>query len=258
MKVEIKSRWDETVLFSCKLPEEFNDKSAVEQIGYAVVEAIRAGAYLGGANLRGAYLGGANLRGANLRGAYLGGANLRGAYLGDANLADANLADANLRGAYLGDANLAGAYLGGAYLGGANLRGAYLGDANLAGAYLGGAYLGGAYLGGAYLADAYLGGAYLGGAYLKNTKFSDDVISNRAPLFLTGLDYDVLILDQHMKIGCELHSIANWRNFDNDRISKMDGLRARKFWKAHKESLLAICESDGRGVLEQAKEAEPA
>ncbi|OUI91375.1 hypothetical protein HK17_11775 [Acetobacter indonesiensis] len=198
MKVEIKSHWDETVLFSCELPEEFNDKSAVEQIGYAVVEAIRADANLGGANLRGAYLGGANLRGANL-----------------------------------GDANLGGAYLRGAYLGGANLRGATLGGANL-------------------------GGANLRGAYLENTKFSDDVIANRAPLFLTGLDYDVLILDQHMKIGCELHSIANWRNFDNDRISKMDGLRARKFWKAHKESLLAICESDERGVLEQAKEVEPA
>ncbi|MFT9025961.1 pentapeptide repeat-containing protein, partial [Acetobacter indonesiensis] len=141
-----------------------------------------------------------------------------------------------------------GAYLGGANLGDANLRGANLGDANLRSANLRGANLGG----------ANLRGAYLGGANLENTKFSDDVIANRAPLFLTGLDYDVLILDQHMQIGCELHSIANWRNFDNDRISKMDGLRARKFWKAHKESLLAICESDGRGLLEQAKEVEPA
>ena len=83
---------------------------------------------------RGAYLGGANLRGANLGGAYLGGAYLGGAYLG-------------------------GADLGGAYLGGADLGGAYLGGADLGGAYLGGAYLGGAYLGGAYLGGAYLGGA---------------------------------------------------------------------------------------------------
>ena len=61
----------------------------------------------------------------------------QGANLGGANLGGANLGDANLGGAYLGDANLGGAYLGGAYLGGANLGGAYLG-----GAYLGGAYLG--------------------------------------------------------------------------------------------------------------------
>ncbi|MCG4261338.1 pentapeptide repeat-containing protein [Acetobacter senegalensis] len=243
MKVEIKSRWDETVLFTCELPEEFNDKSTAGQIGAAVVEAIKVVADLGGADLRGAYLGGAYLGGA-----YLGGADLRGADLGVADLRGADLGGADLRGAYLRGAYLGGAYLGGAYLGGADLRGADLGVADLRGAYLGVADLRG----------AYLGGAYLRGAYLENTKFSDDVIANRAPLFLSGLDYDVLILDQHMKIGCELHSISDWRDFDNDRISKMDGLRARKFWKAHKASLLAICESDGRGVLEKANEVEPA
>ncbi len=69
-----------------------------------VLEAIKAGAYLIGADLSGAYLSGADLRGANLSGAYLSGADLSGAYL---------------RGA-----NLSGAYLRGADLGGADLRGA--------------------------------------------------------------------------------------------------------------------------------------
>ena len=66
-----------------------------------LVEAVRRGANLGGANLRGAYLGGAYLEGA-----YLGGAYLEGAYLDSA-----NLRGANLEGAYLGGAYLEGAYL---------------------------------------------------------------------------------------------------------------------------------------------------
>ena len=53
---------------------------------------------------------GANLRGANLHGADLGDADLHGADLGDAYLHGAYLHGANLRGAYLGDANLGGAY----------------------------------------------------------------------------------------------------------------------------------------------------
>ncbi|OBG32377.1 pentapeptide repeat-containing protein [Mycolicibacter heraklionensis] len=120
----------------------------------ALVEAVKADAYLRGADLGGAYLGGAYLRGAYLRGAYLRGADLRGAYLGGAYLGGAYLRGAYLRGAYLGGADLRGAYLGGAYLRGADLGGADLRGADLRGADLGGADLGGAYLRGADLRGA--------------------------------------------------------------------------------------------------------
>ena len=59
----------------------------------------RAGASLGGADLRGANLHGASLGGANLR-----GANLHGASLGGADLSGANLSGASLSGADLGEA----------------------------------------------------------------------------------------------------------------------------------------------------------
>jgi len=59
MKIEIKSRFDSSILFSM---ETENWKLAVEA-------AVRSGAYLGGAYLRGANLEGANLGGANLEGA---------------------------------------------------------------------------------------------------------------------------------------------------------------------------------------------
>ena len=90
VKIEIKS------IFGDMLFEYTKENNTIKD---TVMEAVRRGAYLGGADLRGAYLGGA----------YLGGADLRGAYLGDA--------------------DLGGAYLRDAYLGGADLRGAYLGDA---------------------------------------------------------------------------------------------------------------------------------
>ena len=79
---------------------------------------------------------GANLRGANLRGADLRGANLCDADLRDANLRGANLCDANLRGANLCDANLRGADLRGANLRDADLCDADLCDADLRGANL--------------------------------------------------------------------------------------------------------------------------
>jgi uncharacterized protein YjbI with pentapeptide repeats len=146
--------------------------------------------------------------------AYLADANLAGAYL-----ADANLADANLAGAYLADANLAGA----------NLAGAYLARANLAGANLAGAYLAGAYLAGAYLAGANLAGA----------KWRDGIVINKVPIQLYGLYWSVTILDAHMQIGCELHSLADWQSFDDARIVQMDR-QALRFWRDHKEVLLGL------------------
>ena len=158
---------------------------------------------------------GASLRGADLRGADLRRANIGGAYLGSA-------------------------YLGGAYLGGANLRGAYLGGADLRRAYLRRADLRHANIGGADLGGADLRGAYLGGA-----KLADDIRINEHPIQLLGLRYDVFIFDEHIKIGCELHSMAEWFSFDDERINKMNS-SAVESWRQWKEPLKQICISSGR------------
>jgi uncharacterized protein YjbI with pentapeptide repeats len=166
-----------------------------------------------------------------------------------ANLADANLAHANLADAYLAGANLAGANLVHANLVDAYLAGAYLAGANLAGANLAGAYLAGAYLAHANLADA-----YLADANLAHAKWSGGITINRAPLQLNGLHWMVYILDDHMQIGCELHTLAEWAAFDDSRIVEMDGKDALRFWRNHKASLLALAASDGRGMkVEQAE-----
>ena len=76
MKVEIKSRWTGSVLFSLE----------TESLKLAVEAAVKQGAYLTGAYLTGADLRGADLRGADLTDADLTGADLRGADLRGADL----------------------------------------------------------------------------------------------------------------------------------------------------------------------------
>ena len=73
MKIEIKCRFSESVLFSHEA-ENNSMKLTLEA-------AVSARTNLAGANLADAYLDGTNLAGANLAGAYLAGANLAGAYL---------------------------------------------------------------------------------------------------------------------------------------------------------------------------------
>ncbi len=151
--------------------------------------------------------------------------------------------------AYLTGADLTGAYLRGANLTGANLRGADLTGANLTGADLTGANLTGADLTGAYLTGANLTGADLTGATWRG------VIIQQRPIQIYGLTYPVTILDQHMQIGCELHSLAEWAAFDDRRIAQMDGTTAARFWRDHKDALLALAKSAGRGVKTAPAEA---
>ena len=84
MKIEIKSRYNSTTIFTAE----------AESLLLAVEAAVKSRANLTRANLHGANLSGANLSGANLT-----RANLYGANLSDANLSGANLYGANLYGA---------------------------------------------------------------------------------------------------------------------------------------------------------------
>ena len=88
MKIEIKSRYTDKVLFS---HEQENNS-----IRITLELAIKAKADLSGANLYVADLSGADLSGANLSVAYLSVANLSGADLSGADLSEANLSKANL------------------------------------------------------------------------------------------------------------------------------------------------------------------
>jgi hypothetical protein len=76
---------------------------------------------------------------------------------------------------------------------------------------------------------------------LARAKWRNGITITRAPIQIYGLRWPVTILDEHMEIGCELHTFAEWAAFDDKRIVAMDGKEALKFWRAHKDALLAIC-----------------
>jgi hypothetical protein len=205
--MKIKHRITGKTLFECE----------AETTKEALVKAIDVGAYLGGADLRGANLRWADLRGTNLRWADLRGANIRGA---------------DLRGAYLG---------------GANLRWADLGGADLSGADLGGADLRGANLRGANLRGANLGGADLSGVNIRGAKIRNEIELQKIPIQIYTAEYNIMILDNHMQIGCEFHSLVDWWSFDDKRITVMGGKTALKWWRKWQVPLMAICAANDRG-----------
>jgi len=121
MKIQIKNRWNGSVIFEC---EAISLRVAVEL-------AVRKRVSLSDADLSAA-----NLRAANLRAANLSDADLSAADLSDADLSAANLRAANLRAANLSDADLSDADLSDADLRAANLRDADLRAADLSAADL--------------------------------------------------------------------------------------------------------------------------
>ena len=125
-----------------------------------------------------------------------------------------DLSNADLRFADLHDANLSWA----------DLRGANLGYANLSWADLRGANLGYAYLRNAKLRGADLRWAIGNGNGIKSMQFDK---------------YMVTYTSQVMAIGCEQHTIEEWRNFSDDEIQKMND-KVLEGWSKWKQDIFSI------------------
>jgi len=148
-------------------------------------------------------------------------ADLRDADLSDADLSDADLRDANLR-----DANLSGADLSGANLSGANLSGANLSGANLSGANLRRTDLSGADLSGANLSGANLIG----------------VVGNMCHIKSLQLEmWSITYTDKVLQIGCQRHSIEEWKQFSDKAINLMDD-DALDWWMKWKDYIFKTIE----------------
>ena len=233
----IRNRHDKSPIYTASLPEYLVGANEHTRQRYAVEAAVGVGANLASASLTHA----------NLAGAGIAHANLAGANLDCANLARANLARANLAGASLTYVSLAGA----------NLARADLRDAKLVGVNFSRADLRYANLTNADLTSANIVNANLYGVVFARTIIDDGITVNRPPVQITGLYYPVTIWTDHMQIGCEFHSLEDWRVFDDQRsieqeqaLLAMDGRAALKFWRAHGRVLLSLAESDGRGRSE--------
>lgn len=181
-----------------------------DSLAACVEAAVKEGVTLHGVNLSGAKLNGANLNGADLRGANLHYADLDGA----------NLCYADLRHADLCHASLASANLNGANFSTADLRHADLSSANLC-------------------------RTRLNGANLDNVDLGS-CAGNRVEIhsiFVSGV-YPVTYTSEVMQIGCERYKISDWWEFDDATIFAMDGEKALKFWRKHKNALKNIIEAN--------------
>ena len=56
---------------------------------------------------------------------------------------------------------------------------------------------------------------------------------------LIHLEYYIILLENHIKIGCKLYSKEQWGNFSDKEILEMDGKKGLNFWKKNKEWLLS-------------------
>ena len=154
------------------------------------------------------------------------------------NLHQANLSGADLSGADLYRANLYGANLSGANLYGADLIDAILTEAILTGAILTGANLYGAKLAGAILTEAILTGANLYGAKLAGATYGDGTFTKGFKQLL-GFKWPVLILDNHIKIGCKFYTTTEWDSFSDEAVNKMH-INALEFWKKNKTLIITL------------------
>ena len=114
-----------------------------------------------------------------------------------------------------------------------------------------GAILLGANLSGANLSGASLRGASLRGADLIGADLGQGQKASIPPLFVEGLCWPVMVTDCHIMIGCEVHTTDEWAAFDNERIARMDGCSARRFWGQWKKPLLAMARAHQSKVREE-------
>jgi uncharacterized protein YjbI with pentapeptide repeats len=141
MKIEIKNRWNGSVLFSV---EATSMKEAVEvavKSGSDLSDSDLRGSNLSGSDLKGSDLRGSDLKGSDLSDSDLRGSDLRGSDLRGSDLSGSDLRDSDLRGSDLSDSNLSGSNLSDSNLSdsnlsGSNLSGSDLSDSNLRGSNL--------------------------------------------------------------------------------------------------------------------------
>ena len=105
-----------------------------------------------------------------------------------------------------------------------------------AGNFRGGNFRGGDFLGGNFRGGNFRGGNFWGGDFLGEK-------ITRKPISIYGLARPVLIVQTHLRIGCQTHPHAEWEKFSDDEISQMaEGALA--FWKENKDFLLSICKHE--------------
>ena len=118
------------------------------------------------------------------------------------------------------------------------------------------ANLRGANLRGANLSSANLRGANLSGANLRGADLRRMACGNNREIrtMQTG-GWGIVYTDDMMAIGCQQHSLSEWRSFSDDQIADMDK-GALDFWRKWRPVLRQIMGLTSDTQSDQAKQEE--
>jgi acylphosphatase len=94
----------------------------------------------------------------------------------------------------------------------------------------------------ANLSDADLSDANLFEANLNGVNLRDAIGNGREIITIQTSVYHVNYTSTEIQIGCEKHTIEEWKNFTDEEILKMDGERALNFWKRYKDFIFMAIE----------------
>ena len=69
---------------------------------------------------------------------------------------------------------------------------------------------------------------------------------NSPPLLVQGIEYPLTVLDNgYMHVGCEFNTIDWFWKTDEKYSARMEGLRARRFWKKNKQWIFQMLKYRG-------------
>ena len=123
-----------------------------------------------------------------------------------------------------------------------NLSRANLSSANLRGANLRGADLSRADLSDANLSDADLSGANLSSANLSSANLFG-AIGNKEQIKSIQIEkYNICYTVDILQIGCERHTVNEWKSYTDEDIRKMDGNDGLHWWEKWKDWIFKTIE----------------
>lgn len=223
--------------------------SPARQKAEAVHVALEKRMSLIGANLNGISADEADFSHVNLIGAALHDATLRRANLNGVNFCGADLSrvdftEASLIGARFCGVQMAEARLCGADLRGANLSGAVMMNADLTAAELNGAMLHGALCTGAIFDRCDLASMASFGADMNHARFNGahwrNIPLKRRPIRVSGLDYNVTLLDEHIVVGATILTLSDLARLDEREAAARGGVRALRFIRNFKDVIESL------------------
>lgn len=84
------------------------------------------------------------------------------------------------------------------------------------------------------------------GTNFSNVEWLRDCVINSPPVIIDGIEYPVTAFDNgHMQVGCHYASYDWFWNTDDKYSAKLEGLKARRFWKKNKEWIFKMLEARG-------------